>query len=101
MAKKIIGTMACEGKRCKSHALKAQVVVFENEKGTLSYGCDYCGRSPYAREGSDMKEDWLQDIKLMNAVIKPTEAPVEKNPAAIAAPAPAAPVKKEKSTVFG
>jgi hypothetical protein len=90
--KKRIGTMACEGARCKSHAQKIPVVVFENEKGTLTYRCDYCGRSPYARVGTDMHGDWMEDIKLFQAAIKPA-APAPSPAAKPAAPAPAAPVK--------
>jgi hypothetical protein len=70
--KKRIGTMPCEGSRCKSHEKAIPVVVFENSKGTLSYRCDYCDRAPYARAGTDQHDDWMQDIKLFS--IAKTEA---------------------------
>ena len=100
MSKKIIGTMDCEGKRCKGHSMKASVVVFENEKGTLSYRCDYCGRTPYAREGTDMRADWMQDIKSIGDTKKsPEKLAPEKS--VTGKPVPETLSKKDKSTVFG
>lgn len=54
--------MACEGQRCESHTHNAPVVVFENEKGTLSYSCDWCGRAPYARVGTGQYAEWLEEM---------------------------------------
>lgn len=68
--KKRIGTMPCEGARCKSHNHGVPVVVFQNEKGTLSYRCDYCDRSPYAREGTDQHGEWMEDIKPMAGAVE-------------------------------
>lgn len=99
--KKRIGTMPCEGSRCKSHDKQIPVVVFENSRATLSYCCDYCDRAPYARTGTDQHADWMQDIEFFNKPAKPA-APV----AAPAEPAKgnqATPVAKpkESSTLFG
>ncbi len=70
MAKVRAGIMACEGQRCESHAHNAPVVVFKNEKGTLSYSCDWCGRAPYARPGTGQHEEW-QEAMQRNAPAKP------------------------------
>lgn len=101
-----LGTMPCEGRRCKSHALKIPVVVFQNENGTLSCRCDYCDRAAYAREGTEQYADWMMDIKLFEAAIKPSAPAVPVVSQVVAAPAakepaPAAPAKAEKSTLFG
>lgn len=98
-----IGTMPCEGSRCKSHDQKIPVVVFENSKGTLSYRCDYCDRAPYARAGTDQHADWMQDIKLFQKPAGPSaaSAPVKVTaPATAGNQATAAPVK-QSSTLFG
>lgn len=99
-SKKRIGTMACEGARCDSHAKNIPVVVFENAKGTLTYRCDYCGRTPYAQAGTDQQADWMKDIKLFQAKITPSApVPVQKIEVVIdtSKSAPAAP-EKTKST---
>lgn len=98
--KKRIGTMPCEGKRCASHAKDIPVVVFENDRGTLSYHCDYCDRGPYARAGTEQHAEWMADINLFTAKVKPSAAEPEKSaapaaPAANQEPAPAAPGKKK------
>lgn len=102
--KERIGTMPCEGKRCKSHALNIPVVVFKNDKGTLSYSCDYCDRGPYARAGTEQHADWMQDVKLFQAAIKPSAAPapVKEAPAApVTSAVVAAPEKQSSTTLFG
>lgn len=63
MAKVRAGIMACEGQRCESHDHNAPVVVFKNEKNTLSYSCDWCGRAPYAREGTGQHAEWLEEMQ--------------------------------------
>lgn len=96
--RKKIGTMPCEGQRCKSHELQIPVVVFENAKGTLSYGCDYCGRSKFAKKDSEEYQDWRQDLTLFE---KPAVQKEQEKPAAPKAPAAPAKNGKEKSTLFG
>jgi hypothetical protein len=76
MAKKRFGVMACEGQNCESHSRHAPVVVFQNERGTLSYSCDWCGRSPYARPGTGQHDEWIEAIEPF--VKKPIPAAVEK-----------------------
>jgi hypothetical protein len=63
MAKVRAGIMACEGQRCESHDHNAPVVVFKNEKGTLAYSCDWCGRAPYARPGTGQHEEWTEAMQ--------------------------------------
>ena len=107
--KQRIGTMPCEGSRCKSHDRKIPVVVFKNDRGTLSYRCDYCDRAPYARQGTEQHADWMQDIKLFQINPPEDESGKSATPvAATAAPAtvgkgvaPAPAAKKESSTLFG
>lgn len=99
-----IGTMPCEGSRCKSHDQKIPVVVFENSKGTLSYRCDYCDRAPYARAGTDQHADWMQDIKLFqihhDGKTGRPAGPVA-SPAAPATTGNQATPAKQSSTLFG
>jgi hypothetical protein len=38
------------------------VVVFVNRFETLSYSCDWCGRTPYAKKGTGQHEEWQQEI---------------------------------------
>lgn len=78
------GLMPCEGQRCESHEHNAPVVVFENERGTLSYSCDFCGRAPYARAGTGQHAEWLEEMA------RRAPAPA----AAPAAPVPGKPVPK-------
>lgn len=68
------GLMPCEGQRCESHDHNAPVVVFENERGTLSYSCDFCGRAPYARAGTGQHAEWLEEMARRAPV--PAAAPV-------------------------
>jgi hypothetical protein len=84
MAKVRAGIMACEGQRCESHDHNAPVVVFKNEKGTLSYSCDWCGRAPYARAGTGQHAEWqeaMQRNEPPQQELKQT-APAEVAPAA-------------------
>lgn len=80
------GIMACEGQRCESHSHNAPVVVFENEKGTLSYSCDWCGRAPYARQGTGQHAEWLEEMQ--RRAPKPVAAPVPVPAATVPAKAP-------------
>jgi|GEM_PF-3597246 len=90
MAKIKYGTMACEGQNCKSHDRQQQVVVFANEHGTLSYSCDWCGRSPYARTGTGQHDEWMECITPFDAAEdRHAKAAAESLPAA-PAPIPAA-----------
>jgi hypothetical protein len=57
MAKTIKGTMKCETRGCGQ-----TVVVKENENSTLSYHCDYCEKSAYARLGNMDHAEWLKEI---------------------------------------
>lgn len=88
MAKARAGVMPCEGQRCESHEVGAPVVVFSNEKGTLSYSCDWCGRSPYARPGTGQHSEWMEEmskrspkvaaVAAVEAEAVPVPVPVEK-----------------------
>lgn len=94
--KKKIGTMPCEGQRCKSHERNIPVVVFENKHGTLSYSCDWCQRAPYAKNGTEQHEDWLADMERLDApLVEPQDPDPEPEPSApVVAQPPAAPKKK-------
>lgn len=70
------GIMMCEGQRCESHDHGAPVVVFENERGTLSYSCDWCGRSPYARPGTGQHAEWLDELTRRASAAAPVPAAV-------------------------
>ncbi len=75
-----IGTMPCERVKCESHQLQPPipVVVFENEKKTLSYKCDYCGRNSYALLGSNQRADWMEIIKLFFVPAQASKKTAEK-----------------------
>lgn len=94
MAKIAIGDMPCEGPKCKSHERGQRVVVFRNDKGTLSYSCDWCGRSPYTRAGQDQNREWLEAVGTgSSSEPVPAVAPV-------VAAVPAVPSKKKSDTFF-
>lgn len=38
------------------------IVVKENELGTLSYRCDECDAAPYARKGTGQHAAWLKKM---------------------------------------
>ncbi|HYD63318.1 MAG TPA: hypothetical protein VEC35_23380 [Noviherbaspirillum sp.] len=78
MAKTRKGLMPCEGQRCESHDHNAPVVVFENERETLSYSCDFCGRAPYARKGTGQHAEWLEEMARRAPV--PATAPAAQVP---------------------
>ena len=76
-SKKKIGRMWCEGQRCPSHEMNKRVVVYENDKGTLSYRCDECDRTPYAKFGTGQHNEWIAEMTLLEkkAPDKPPSAP--------------------------
>lgn len=55
---KKFGYMKCENRKCG-----ARVVVKFNEKETLSYTCDECEKSSYARKGTQEHADWIGEIE--------------------------------------
>ena len=55
MAKKAIGTMPCQ-------CCGKEVVVKENERGTLSYTCQWCDDSPYQRAGTLAFASWQKKM---------------------------------------
>lgn len=62
-----------------------QVAVKENENGTLSFSCDECDAAMYAKKSATNNAIWRKRM----------------TPIATAAPAkPAAPAKKESSTII-
>ena len=67
--------MACEGQRCESHTHNAPVVVFKNEKGTLSYSCVWCGRAPYARTGTGQHAEWQEAMQRKAPKQEPDKVP--------------------------
>lgn len=93
MAKIRAGVMACEGQNCESHDIGAPVVVFTNERETLSYSCQWCGRAPYARPGTGQYSEWQAAMKLRE---KPAPAPSPAPDKKEAAPVPVPPVEKTK-----
>lgn len=108
MAKKRVGLMKCEGQRCESHEHNVPVVMFENEKGTLSYACGFCGRAPYARPGTGQHAEWLAEMQRTEAKQETPPAPTPKPVAAPPAPVPKAPgqtgekpAKSGAGTFFG
>ena len=95
MAKTRFGVMACEGQECESHDVGAPVVVFKNDRDTLSYSCDWCGRAPYARPGTGQYKEWERAMEKRGGTpAAPAVVPV---PAAPAQPAPA-PEKKSPAS---
>ena len=98
MAKTEKGLMACEGQRCRSHDHNAPVVVFENEKGTLSYSCHFCGRAPYARAGTGQHAEWIEEMA--RRAPKPAPAPAAA-PVPAPVPAPATKPAKAAGTLLG
>lgn len=81
MAKTAVGTMPCQ-------CCGKEVVVKANERGTLSYNCQWCDDSPYQKPGTLAFKAWEKKIKPMPAEEKPAA-----KPAAEAKPKPAAPAK--------
>lgn len=75
MAKTRFGVMVCEGQECESHDRGAPVVVFKNEHETLSYSCDWCGRSPYARPGTGQYKEWERAMQRMGGPVASEPAP--------------------------
>lgn len=105
MAKNKIGTMPCEGQRCPSHERAIPAVIFVNERDTLSYQCDWCGRSPYAKAGTGQHAEWLGELirfvpvkeperSPQPASVAPVEPSAEDSTAAIPAPIQTVPTKK-------
>lgn len=84
MAKTAIGTMPCQ-------CCKKEVVVKENENGTLSYNCQWCDDAPYQKTGTLAFRSWQEKIKPM------VGAEPEKPAAPAAKPATAAPAEKPKA----
>lgn len=68
------GYMNCENRKCGK-----RVVVKVNELQTLSYGCQECGKSAYAKKATQEHTDWLSDIEPSPTVPAPA---AEKKPAA-------------------
>lgn len=58
MAKKAIGTMSCQ-------CCGKEVVVKENERGTLSYTCQWCDDSPYQKAGTLAFSSWQKKMAPM------------------------------------
>lgn len=54
------GEMPCQNDDCDSHLSGRPVIVFENAHGTLSYTCDKCGSSQYAKQGDKVREHWMR-----------------------------------------
>lgn len=80
MAKTAIGTMPCQ-------CCGKEVVVKANERGTLSYTCQWCDDSPYQRPGTLAFASWQKKIAALPGVVSaavPEVVPPVK-------PAPAAP----------
>jgi hypothetical protein len=78
-----IGMMPCEGQRCESHDMERMVTVYESESGTLSYHCDICERSPYAKVGTGQHAEWMAD---MVPISRKPDKPDKPEAAAVAAP---------------
>ena len=91
MAKSKFGHMACPD--CDP-ALKKRVVVKINEAKTLSWGCDECDGSDYARPHQRKYDTWVSRIERTAPIEEEKPAPAAK-PAAPGKPAagdkPAAP----------
>lgn len=77
---------------CLTPGCGHQVVVKQNENGTLSYSCDECDGSGYAKKGQGVHDVWVKRITPAAAKEKPAVKPEEK-------PAPAAAPKKPASTL--
>ena len=92
--KKEYGEMPCPNDDCESHNAARPVIVFENSKGTLSYTCDKCRSSQYAKVGDLVREHWIKRIGKGKAA-----APAAELPATATQPAPAK--KPESATTFG
>lgn len=75
--------MPCPNDDCESHDSGRTVIVFENGKGTLSFTCDKCSASQYARPGQKVHEHWRR--RMAKGKAEPERPPASK-------PASAAPV---------
>lgn len=96
MAKTEKGIMKCEGQTCRSHEHNAPVVVFENEKGTLSYSCHFCGRAPYARTGTGQHAEWIEAMQRNTPRAAGAQPARQESAPVEAAPAPAEKMAPEK-----
>jgi hypothetical protein len=87
-----VGYMKCETRQCLNSSGAGRVVVYENEKGTLTYRCDECGAHPYVHKGTGQHAAWMRDVE---------KAPGSPPPAPAPTPAPAAPAPAEKTKPAG
>lgn len=58
MAKENAGKMPCQ---CCGN----EVIVKRNERGTLSYSCQFCDDAPYQKPGTVAHQTWLEKITPM------------------------------------
>lgn len=89
--------MACQNDECDSHEITRPVMVFENERGTLSYHCDVCRFAPYAKHGDPVNANWRKRIKPLKGEAAPAGAPVAPPAPESAVNPPAAPAKPKKA----
>lgn len=58
MAKENAGKMPCQ-------CCAQEVIVKRNERGTLSYSCQFCDDAPYQKPGTVAHKTWLEKITAM------------------------------------
>jgi len=95
MAKIKFGHMPCMGvKEDGATVCGERVVVWENEKGTLSCNCQECGQSDYAKKGDFKYPRWARRIARAPAAEPAADPQPAPAPKAKEGP-PAAPPKVE------
>ncbi len=67
MAKTNFGLMAC-------HECGAEVVIKQNERGTLNYTCQICDYAPYAKVEDQHHRRWKERMRPMSEKIDKTDA---------------------------
>lgn len=94
MPKVAVGMMRCQ-------CCPNDVVVKKNERGTLSYTCQFCDDAPYQKQGSLAYKSWESRLRPMfGAEPENSAAPVEKQTAAAPAEKPKA-ERKTSGTLLG
>ncbi len=83
-----LGRMPCENRTCGEPVMVRQAPATK----TLSYTCQSCDKSSFAKWGSDCAKAWLQQMPQPQADPEPAPAPAPKTPkpsrTAAAAPTP-------------
>lgn len=106
MAKTNVGSMTC-------HECGSEVIVKQNERGTLNYTCQICDYAPYAKVEDQHNRRWKERMRPISAKVDKTDAqqgsttdlkqavdtkPPAKNAESAPVPAPQQPQKPQQKS---